>query len=128
MLAEYESRKHKLTFEELAAQLKDLGIQTDHSAPAVKILNETSRAEAKQQHITFESDPGIWLDGTLYIPSSQARKPAVLMVKGENLSGIMPTEKIAEAMAAQGEVVLLMEPRTSSLRADTDFVHIPASG
>ncbi len=65
LLADYESRKHKLTFEELAAELKDLGIQTDHSAPAMKVLNEASGAEATScQHITFESDPGIWLDGT----------------------------------------------------------------
>jgi hypothetical protein len=121
LLADYESRKRKLTADELAAELKDLKIPTDHSAPAVKILNETSGAEARQQHIRFESDPGIWLDATLYIPSSLGRKPAVLMVKGENPSGIMPVEKIAEAMAAQGQVVLLMEPRTSSLKAERPY-------
>ena len=121
LLADYESRKRKLTADELAAELKDLKIPTDHSAPAVKILNETSGAEVKQQRITFESDPGIWLDATLYIPSSPGRKPAVLMVKGENFSGIMPTEKIAETIAAQGQVVLLMRPRTSSLKAERPY-------
>jgi cephalosporin-C deacetylase-like acetyl esterase len=121
LLAGFESRKHKFTAEALAAELKDLRISTDRSAPAMKILRETNRSGVNQQHLSFESDPGIWLDATLYIPSAAGRKPAVLMLKGENLSGLMPVEKIAEAMAAQRQVVLLMEPRTSSLKADRPY-------
>ena len=120
LLADYKANKHERPVNELAAELKSLNIATDHSAPAVKILSDVSGPEGKQ-HITFESDPGIWLNATLYVPPTAGRKPAVLMLKGANLSNVMPTEKIAEAIAARGQVVLLMEPRTSSLEADRPY-------
>jgi hypothetical protein len=93
--------------------LGDLKIQTSGSPPTMKILHESSDAGGRQQHIQFESDPGIWLDCTLYLPSAAGRRPAVLMVKGDEYFGVMKTAAMAEQLAGLGRVVLEMEPRRS---------------
>ncbi len=112
LLADLHSRETLKTIPELTAELKDLKISTDQSAPVVKILHETSDADGRQEQIQFESDPGIWLDATLYLPASDNRKPAVVMVEGRGYSGATPLATLAQKMAKQGQVVLKMKPRT----------------
>lgn len=112
LLADLHSRETLKTIPELKAELKDLKISTDQSAPAVKFLHETSEAGGRQEQIQFESDPGIWLDATLYLPASDNRKPAVVMVEGRGYSGATPQATLAQKMAKQGQVVLKMKPRT----------------
>jgi hypothetical protein len=51
----------------------------------------------------------------LYIPPSSGRKPAVIILKGDNAFGLMPVTKMAQEIAKQGQVVLEMETRNSSL-------------
>jgi len=115
LLADLHSREKQRTIPELTAELKDFKIPTDRSAPAVRILHETSGPGGGQQQIQFESDPGIWLDATLYLPPSGDRKPAVLMVDGRGYSGATPQASLAQKMAAQGQVVLEMTPRTMAV-------------
>lgn len=121
LLADFHAREQKRTIPELLAELRNLKIPTDGSAPKVKILDEKKDADGRQQHIQFESDPGIWLDATLYIPSTPGRKPAVLMLGKEYYGFLpkatMPRTTMAEQMAKQGRVVLEMEPRTSLLES-----------
>jgi dienelactone hydrolase len=101
---------------DLLAELKRLEIPVDGSAPGVKLLNTKSSAAGSQQQIEFESEPGVWLDATLYMPGSAGRKPAVVIVRdGEKLDGFSPTS-IAEKMAALGQIVLVLEPRTVRLK------------
>jgi hypothetical protein len=118
LLADFHARERQGTIPELFDELRNLKIPTDGSAPEVKILDESNGAEGRQQHIKFESEPGIWLDARLYVPSSPGRKPAVLMVKGNEYFGIMPTATMAEQMARLGQVVLEMEPRKSFMKND----------
>jgi hypothetical protein len=119
LLADFHAREKPGTIPELSAELKNLKIPTDGSAPVVKLLDESNgTGGGRQQHIKFESDPGIWLDATLYIPSSAGRKPAVLMVKGDNFFGLMPTSAMAEEMAKRDRVVLEMQPRQSALASN----------
>ena len=106
LLADFHARQQKRTIPELMTELRDLKIPTDGSAPRVKILEESHTANVQQQHIKFESDPGIWLDATLYLPASSGRKPAVLVLKGSESRGKMSTASLAEQIAAQGRVVL----------------------
>jgi cephalosporin-C deacetylase-like acetyl esterase len=115
LLADYQAKKREGTIAELEAELKELKISTDHSAPAVKIVAEENADGCKRQHISFETQPGIWLDGMLYIPPSSGRKPAVIILKGDNAFGLMPVTKMAQEIAKQGQVVLEMETRNSSL-------------
>ena len=119
LLADFHSREQQKTARELSAELRDLKIPTDGSAPKVKVLKTLTVAKGYQeQHLQFESDPGIWLGATLYIPSKPGRKPAVLMVKGDPSLGVTPTAKMAQQMARLGQVVLEMEPRKSTVKND----------
>ena len=115
LLADFHARQQKRTIPELMTELRDLTIPTDGSTPQVKILEERHIANGQQEQIQFESDPGIWLDATLYLPSAAVREPAVLVVKGNESYGVKSTDSLAEQMAEQGRVVLEMEPRRSTL-------------
>ena len=112
LLADLHSRERRKTIPELSAELKNLKIPTDRSAPAVKILHETTGPAGRQEQIQFESDPGIWLDATLYLPLSGNRKPAVLMVKGPAFFAVTSQAAMVQKMVEQGQVVLEMQPRT----------------
>jgi hypothetical protein len=89
------------------AELRALGIPTDGSAPAMKVLGETNNGAYRNQHIQFESEPGIGLEGELYVPSSSGRKQAVLLLAG----GLF--DRLAETIAKEGRVVLKLETRRS---------------
>jgi len=60
LLADYQVKKHEGTLAELKSQLQDLKIATDHSAPAVKVLDEETVPKQKGAH-KVESEPGIGL-------------------------------------------------------------------
>ncbi|MGH9327927.1 MAG: acetylxylan esterase [Terriglobia bacterium] len=112
--AEFHAKERPETVAELRAELVKLKIPTDRSAPEVKVLDNWNTPEGRREKIQFESEPGIWLDGTLYIPPSPGKKPAVLMVKGSKIWSIMPVTEMAERMAKLGRVVLEMDPRHCS--------------
>jgi dienelactone hydrolase len=114
--ADLRAKERQGTIPELLTKLKDLKIPTDGSAPKVKILDKSTSASGQQVHIQFESDPGIWLNATLYIPSTPERKPAVLMMKDGWYFGTTRTTTMAEQMASLGQVVLEMEPRKSEMK------------
>ena len=112
--AELRTSEEDGSIPELLAQLKKLQILNDGSAPNVKELSTTDAVS--EQRIQLESEPGIWLDATLYVPKSGGRRPAVVIVRDdEKLDGISPAT-LAEKMAGLGQVVLLLEPRTIRLR------------
>jgi dienelactone hydrolase len=115
LLADFHARQQKRTIPELKAELKSLKIPTDGSAPKVRILKHSGIASGQREQIEFESDPGIWLSATLYLPSAAGQKAAVLVVKGNESYGMKPTDSLAEQMAEDGRVVLEMEPRRSTL-------------
>jgi hypothetical protein len=112
LLADLHSRETRKTIPELSAELTNLKIPTDRSTPAVKILHETSGPGGRQEQIQFESDPGIWLDATLYLPLSGNKRPAVLMVKGPEFFAVTSQAAMVQKMVEQGQVVLEMQPRT----------------
>lgn len=116
LLDSLHAREQKRSIPELQAKLQNLRIATDGSAPMVRILDEKSGSDGSRQQIQFESEPGIWLDATLYLPSSPGRKPAVLIVRESESMGGMPLATMAEHMAPLGRVVLEMEPRTSRIK------------
>jgi dienelactone hydrolase len=135
LLADYHAKEHQETLPELSTELRNLKIPTDGSTPLIKILDELDGAKVHQQHIRFQSEPGIWLNATLYVPVAPGRKPAVLVVKGTDYetslspedirarpSGdrfhMIPTATLARQMADQGGVVLEMEPRASTVQAN----------
>jgi hypothetical protein len=118
LAADLQARERAGTLPELVSKLQELKIPTDGSPPEVKLLDKSTRDWGTEQRIQFESSPEIWLDATLYLPSSQGRHPAVLMVKGGDLWGVMSITEIAEKMAKWGRSVLVMEPRKSQMKTD----------
>lgn len=115
LLAELEKRQKKGSVAELLSELKTLQIPTDGLLPSAKVLSASRSATGVRQNLRLESEPGIWLDATLYLPHSSGRNPGVVIVKDHEMREGMPLDKIAENMSALGRVVLVLEPRFSRL-------------
>jgi len=114
LLDDFNAKKKQGTLQQLFAELRDLGVPSDGSAPAVKVLSETSSLIGRRQHIMFTSEPGIDIEGTLYLPDSAGRKPAVLLVADKPPYFQAPTmDWFAERMFKAGRVVLEMDTRGS---------------
>ena len=116
LATELSGKQKHGTIADLRTQLQSLAILTEGSAPRMKITDETATDFGKRQHVQLESEPGIWLDANLYLPSSSGRKPAVVLVHANESSSEMPLATLAETMAKFGRVVLELEPRTSRLK------------
>ena len=115
ILDDFHARKRQGTIPELQAELRRLRIPSDGSSPEMNVLDESNTPEVRRQHIKFTSEPGIDIEGNLYIPSSPSgRRPAVLLVadKGPYFQAAS-TESLAKRMAKKGRVVLTLEPRDS---------------
>jgi len=114
ILDDFHAKQRPGTILELQEELHRLQVPTDGSSPAVKVLDESSGQQGQRQHIRFASEPGVEIDGRLYIPPSPVRKPAVLLVAdGMTSHWILSTGMLAERISATGRVVLLLEPRDS---------------
>ena len=118
ILDDFRARKRQWTIPELEAELRSLKIPSDGSSPEMSVLDESNSAEFRRQHIKFESEPDIEIEGNLYIPSSSqsttGRKPAVLLVADTGpYFQAATTDSLASRMAKKGRVVLTLEPRDS---------------
>src|SRR6266849_2622723 len=113
-LDEIHARKRQGTVPELLAELRRLKVPSDGASPVVKVSEESSGGEWRRQHVKFESEPGVEIGGTLYIPNYRGRKPAVVLVADKMSSYWIPsTDSVAERFAKAGRVVLELEPRNS---------------
>jgi len=114
LLDDFDAKKKPGTPHELLAELRSLGIPTDGSPPASQVLDEATAAWGRRQRIKFESDPGVEVEGTLYLPNSTGRKPAVLALADKSPYFQAPTvDSLASRMALAGRIVLVLEPRAS---------------
>jgi cephalosporin-C deacetylase-like acetyl esterase len=112
----YRNRRQPGTIPELLTQLRGLGIPSDGTRPAVR-----STAEANK--IRFESEPGVEIGGTLYLPASPGRRPAVLIVADKTSNYWIPsTSSLAERIAKTGRVVLELDVRDSPGEGERPFV------
>lgn len=114
---DFQARKRQESIPELLGELRRLAIPTDGSAPRSHVLDESNIPEGHLEHVKFESEPGIQIDAALYVPSSEGRKPAVVLVK-DHTRLMTSTSVLAAWMAQQGRVVLEMEPRDSPIADD----------
>jgi dienelactone hydrolase len=113
---DFQEKRGQRTIPDLVTELTRLKIPTDGSAPKVQSLNEANEPPGGE-HLQFESEPGIQIDATLYVPSSTGREPAVLLVR-DNTRLATSTAVLAAWMARQGRVVLEVEPRDSPIVDD----------
>ena len=101
---------------DLLAELRKLQILTDGTEPRVKVVSTTSSRLGTEQRILIESEPGVWIGAKLYLPKTAGRKPAVIVVADRTELNEKSKGTIAEKFAALGQVVLLVQPRTSQLK------------
>jgi hypothetical protein len=114
LLDDFRARRKPGTQAELVAELGRLGVPSDGSAPAVRVLDEATIRRGRRQHILFTSEPGLEIAATLYIPDSAGRRPAVLLVADEPPYFSAPSmDSLAQKMFEAGRVVLEMETRAS---------------
>jgi dienelactone hydrolase len=120
---EFRARKRQGTVPELLAELRRLSIPSDGQPPVVKVSNESNGAEGLRQDLRFESEPGVEIGGTLYVPQSAGRKPPVLLVADKTSNSLIPsTDSIAQRIAKMGRVVLVLELRDSPGEGQRPFV------
>jgi hypothetical protein len=115
LLDDLRAKERPGTIPELQAELRRLKIPTDGTSPDTTIIDEANTPQAHRWHIKFESEPGVEVEGHLYVPPSPAgRKPAVLLLEdGKPYFQAATPESLANRMAAKGCVVLTLVPRDS---------------
>ena len=115
ILDDFHTKKRQGSIAELQAELGRLKIPSDGTSPAMTVLDESNTPDFRRQHIKFESEPGIEIEGNLYVPfSSSGRKPAVLLLADNGpYFQAATTDSLAKRMAKKGRVVLTLEPRDS---------------
>lgn len=112
LLETYRARRKPGSLAELSTELRRLGIQAGVSAPKLTVMEESTANGLRRQKVRYESEPGIEIEATLLIPPGTGRKPAVLLLDGQL------SQFLAERTARQGRVVMVMDPRRSTV-ADT---------
>jgi hypothetical protein len=123
ILERFRTNKQQGTAPEMLAELRRLDIPSQGPPPAVSSSNESNGPEGKQEQIRFESEPGIEIGGTLYIPRLEGRKPGVLVVADKTSNYWIPsTDALAKRIATTGRVVLELEVRDSPGEGDRPFV------
>ena len=112
ILEDFRSRKRQGTVTELKAELERLGVPSDRLAPEVKIVDQAAVQAGRRERVRFESEPGVEVEGNLYVPESAGRKPAVLIVADDS------TAPFAERILGAGRVVLELSVRDSPSEHD----------
>jgi hypothetical protein len=108
MLDDQRSKRRPRTIAELLTELRRLELPAETSAPEAQVLDETNGATGLVQHIRFETEPGLEIEGKLYLPTSTSgRRQAVLLVADRN------TSALADQIAKSGRIVLELELRDS---------------
>ena len=115
ILDDFHAKMRQRTIPELQAELRRLKIPSDGASPDMSVLDEANTPEYRRQHIRLASEPGVEIEGNLYIPSSPTgRKAAVLLVADSGpYFQAATTDSLAGRMAGKGRVVLALEPRDS---------------
>jgi dienelactone hydrolase len=110
---EYQKKKQPRPATELIAELRRMGVPSAGKSPSVTNLGSDV--------IRFESEPGVSIQGKLYLPpgasSVSSRRPAVIVVEEKRLpvplyvQRSQSTTALAEALSQAGQIVLELEPR-----------------
>ena len=123
ILDEFRANKRQGTIPELLTELRRLNIPSQGAPPAVRSSDESNGPDDRQQQVWFESEPGIEIGGKLYIPRSEGRRPAVLLVADTTSNYLIPsTDSLAQRLAKTGRVVLELKPRDSPGDGERPFV------
>lgn len=91
--------------------LKTIGGLVEYSGPLrAQTLGKLTAPTHTIEKVIFESLPGYWVTGNLYLPKSPGRHPAVLFSIGHWDEGKPAAQRMAANFAANGFVVLAYDP------------------
>lgn len=107
ILEEFRTRKQPRGISELKAELRRLQISSPGQPPAMKMMEAQDYPTFRRVRISLETEPGLDISGTLYLPHSPGRKQALLLLKDRF------SAPLAESAVGKGSVVLELEPRDS---------------
>jgi cephalosporin-C deacetylase-like acetyl esterase len=113
ILEDYRKRKRQGSAQELMAELRKLIPANESNPLALKTLAESADEQIITERIAIETEPGLEIAGTLYIPRSPGRKGAVLVV------GAGRTASLARGFAMAGRVALELTPRGPATNRDS---------
>jgi cephalosporin-C deacetylase-like acetyl esterase len=117
ILEDYRNRRRQGSAQELLGEIRRLIPAHENSnssvKPALKTLTESADEQMITERITLETEPGLEIGGTLYIPRSPGRKGAVLVV------GNGRTAALAKSFAMAGRVTLELTPRGPATGRDS---------
>jgi cephalosporin-C deacetylase-like acetyl esterase len=123
MLDEFHARKRQGSQTELLAELRELKIPSNRTAPEVRVWSESTSPAVRPLRVQFESEPGIDIGGALYVPHSTGKKPAVLLVADKTSNYSIPsTSALAERIAKTGRIVLELQLRDSPGEGERPFI------
>jgi cephalosporin-C deacetylase-like acetyl esterase len=100
---EFRRKQSSGSVEQMLAELRKWSPMGEQRAPASRVLSEAYGVDGKAQHLAVEAEPGLEISALLAVPHGRGRKPAVLVVNGD--------EATATKLARQGVVALCLEPR-----------------
>jgi cephalosporin-C deacetylase-like acetyl esterase len=117
LLEDYRKRRRQGSAQELMSEIRRLIPANESGGPTIKPMLKTVAESADEQVITeriaFETEPGLEISGTLYVPRSPGRKGAVLVV------GSGGTADLAQGFARTGRVTLELTPRGPATGRDS---------
>lgn len=103
-----------------------MGGLPDYNGPLHAKVTGTLRSDGyRVDKVLFESLPGIWVTGNLYLPSATGKHPAVLTSIGHWESGKPAVQQIAGNLAQKGFVAFAYDPLGQGERLQG---YVPAYG
>src|SRR5262249_9967327 len=112
ILEDYRNKKRQGSSQELIAEIRKLMPANESKPPAMKTGGVSADELIITERIAIETEPGLEITGTFYIPRSPGRKGAVLVV------GAGGTGSLAMSFAKAGRVALDLKPRGPAANRD----------
>jgi dienelactone hydrolase len=103
ILERFRQRMSQGNSEQLLAEMRKWSGPHAGQPPVVHVLSDVPGEVFRTQQLALEVEPGLETSGVLYAPVAPGRKSAVLLINMET--------PLAERLAAQGAVVLNLQPR-----------------
>lgn len=116
---EYRALRRPQGRAELRAELERVEAGRSGGTPEAIVLETEQEQGYRVEVVRFASEPGVMVQGRLYLPAGAGKKPAVLMVAEKRLpvplyvQRSQSTAALAEQMARAGQVVLELDVRDS---------------
>lgn len=122
-LDEFHAHQRPGTVPELAGELRKWGIPSDGSAVPMTVISESNGPEGRRRRLSFESEPGVEIQGTLYLPHAADRGAPVLVVADKTSNYWIPsTTALAEKIVKAGHPVLELEVRDAPGEGERPFI------